>query len=61
MRTVIVIMECVGPRCMKIVGFTACKIKSMSGNTETTRRRGRFSLVLKTLDVLLPVKYPRAK
>jgi hypothetical protein len=54
--TVNVIRECVGPRCWR-----KRKIRSMSGRTDTVRRRGRFALTLRRLDEPLPDRYPNAK
>ena len=61
MSTVEVIMAWVGPLCMKSVGSANCRMRSTSGRTEIARSRGKFSLTLRSLDDVLPVKYPSAK
>lgn len=50
------IMECVGPRCLR----TGIK-KSMSGSVEAKNNRGTFTFTFRSLDVALPDKYPKAK
>ncbi len=56
MNIVMVMNECVGPRCIK-----NCSIRSMSGMTETINRRGKLSLTPASFDELFPNMYPKAK
>ena len=48
--------EWVGPRCFR-PGIN----RSMSGMIEATNNRGMFTFMFRSLDVALPVMYPRAR
>ena len=50
------IIECVSPRCCR-PGIN----RSASEIMETTNSRGMFTLTFRTLDVVLPDKYPKAR
>jgi len=49
------IREWVNPRCSSPIN------RSMSGMTEATNNRGMFKLTFRSLDVALPVMYPKAR
>jgi len=53
---VVMIREWVGPRCSR-PGIN----RSMSEMTEATNNSGMFTLTFRSLDVTLPVMYPRAR
>jgi hypothetical protein len=50
------IREWVGPRCSR-----PSIRKSMSGMTEATNNKGMFELTFRSLEVVLPVRYPKAR
>jgi hypothetical protein len=56
MKKVMVIMECVGPRCV-----IKCSNKSISGRTEAVNNKGKLISTLASFAELFPRIYPMAK
>lgn len=56
-RRVKTMKEWVGPRCSIRLGIS----RSISGITEKRNRRGMFTFVLVSFDMVFPERYPRAR